>query len=71
MIQTKKRKEFVAKDVITITKAMKRVVIALGKPVTRKTIIDWSQAYGFGIKVGGRWYIDSEDFNRFLTEGVK
>lgn len=35
------------------------------------TIINWlkNPRYDIGIKVGGRWQIDREKFNRMLAEG--
>ena len=38
--------------------------------VSKVTIIDWCKKYSLGIKVGGRWKVDKEKFERFLREGT-
>jgi len=34
------------------------------------TILEWIKKYGLGIKVGGRWRVDAEKFDKFLRTGT-
>ena len=33
------------------------------------TVVDWCRRYGLGLKIGGRWKVDKEKFERMLTGG--
>lgn len=39
-------------------------------PVGKFTIVDWCKKHGIGLKIGGRWRVDKEKFERFLREGT-
>lgn len=56
---------------LTTNEALKRVKEIGGMSITLKTLLTWLVKYKMGRKIGGRWIVYQDSFNKFLTEGSK
>jgi len=54
---------------ITIPEAVKLYKQSGFRTVVETTMRNWAKRYGFGLKLGGKWWIDKEKFEQFLQKG--